>query len=205
LTAKLLLKHLKYNLRRIILLRRKLLLFGLFLFVLLCSSLVVSVEAAASTWSQTYGGTGVEVASSLVVASDGGYAIAGSMLVKTDAGGNMQWNKSYGGDSLVATSDGGYALAGGSLLVKTDALGNMVWNRTYGEGTVFSLVAALDGGYALAGDTESLGAGGADFWVLKTNENGFVPEYSSWLIPSLVLTATAFIILNKKRLLHKRS
>jgi hypothetical protein len=167
-------------------------------------------------WNQTYGG--IEFANSLVQASDGGYALAGLnsifvdqsdfWLVKTDAVGNMQWNKPCGkgtAESLVATSDGGYALAGGSLLVKTDSLGNVMWNRTYGEGSILSLVAAPDGGYALAGDTESFGAGGADFWLVKTNENGFIPEYSSWLIPALVLTSTAIILINKKRLLNKRS
>jgi predicted secreted protein len=160
-------------------------------------------------WNRTYGGPGKDEAYSLVATSDGGYALAGgNLLVKTDSFGNMQWNKPCGkgtAESLVATSDGGYALAGGSLLVKTDSLGNVMWNRTYGEGSILSLVAAPDGGYALAGDTESFGAGGADFWLVKTNENGFIPEYSSWLIPALVLTSTAIILINKKRLLNKRS
>ena len=71
----------------------------------------------------------------MVQTSDGGYAIAGyttlvwcwrndAWLVKTDASGNMQWNKTYGGTGtdealyLVQTSDGGYAIAG---------LHNLVW------------------------------------------------------------------------------
>jgi hypothetical protein len=189
-------------------------------------------------WNQTYGGTGDDAAYSLVATSDGGYAIAGIWgcdsagrrdfwLVKIDSLGNMEWNKTYGGEdhdearSLVATSDGGYALAGYTgwndthpfhtgdfWLIKTDALGNMEWNRTYG-GTMYdralSLVATSDGGYAIAGYTLSFGAGGDDFWLVKTDENGVVPEYSSWLIPALVLTATTLIITNKKRLLQKRS
>jgi len=80
-------------------------------------------------WNKTYGGTSDDVAYSLVETSDGGYALAGytpsfgagafdSYLVKTDANGNMLWNRTYGGlwfdlsYSLVETSDGGYALAG---------------------------------------------------------------------------------------------
>jgi hypothetical protein len=185
--------------------------------VLLCSSLVVSVDAA-SMWSRTYGGAEDNMANSLVATSDGGYAIAcSSLLLKTDALGNMQWNKTYGGASLVEALDGGYAIGGWTesfgagwtdfWLVKTDSNGFMQWNKTYG-GTLydgaFSLVATSDGGYVLAGYTESFGAGGRDFWLVKTDEFGVVPEYSSWLVPSLVLTATAFIIINKKRLFNKR-
>jgi len=72
----------------------------------------------------TYVGLGRDQAYSVVQTSDGGYAIAGSTnssgaggydfwLVKTDADGNHQWNKTYGGWgndealSVVQTSDGG--------------------------------------------------------------------------------------------------
>ncbi len=82
-----------------------------------------------------------------------------------------------------------------------------MWSRTYGGAgseLAYSLIATSDGGYAIAGYTTSFGAGSYDFWLVKTDENGIVPEYSSWLIPALVLTATAFIIINKKKLLHKR-
>ncbi len=151
-------------------------------------------------------------------------------FVKTDAFGNMQWNQTYVNpsagtfffsidpvSSLVETTGGGYVIAGstGSFdtgnsdfwLVKTTASGNMEWNQTYGgTGVDFArlLVLASDGGYAIAGSTWPSGSG-ADFWLVKTDEFGVVPEYSSWLVPALVLTATAFIIISKKRLLQKRS
>jgi hypothetical protein len=184
-------------------------------------------------WNRTYGGDAHmnDCAYSLIVTSDGGYAIAGELgdisgasdfwLVKTDAFGNMQWNQTYGelyvfmeaAYSLAATSDGGYVMAGTNgrnklMMVKTDALGNMEWNKTYGEGPYeapYSLVATSDGGCAIAGCISSLGAGGTDFWLVKADENGIIPEYSSWLVPALVLTAGAFIIINKKRLLNKHS
>ena len=112
-------------------------------------------------------------------------------LVKTDSAGNMEWNKTYGGTdedraySVVRTGDGGYALAGYTRsfgagnddfwLVKTDSAGNMEWNKTYGGPSVdaaYSLVQTRDGGYALAGDTYSFGAGGYDFWLVKTDYAG---------------------------------
>ncbi len=180
-------------------------------------------------WNQTYGGTDEECADSLVVTSDGGYAIAGSTrsfgngysdswLFKTDEFGNMEWNKTYGGTkidyatSLVVTSDGGYAMAGGTYcfgagktdfwLIKTDAYGNVEWNQTYGgteQDEAHSLVVTSDGGYAIAGRTYSFGAGGGDFWLIKTDEFGVVPEYSSWLLTSILLVATSVIVIYKKK------
>jgi hypothetical protein len=151
-------------------------------------------------WNKTYGGTDYEGAYALVQTSDGGYALAGytvsfgagstdAWLVRTDANGNMMWNKTYGGTwgdgafALVQTSDGGYALGGttGSSgpadfwLVKTDGSGNMMWNQTYG-GTLgdnaYALVQTNDGGYALAGKTLSFSGYNYDFWLVKTDANG---------------------------------
>jgi len=153
-------------------------------------------------WNRTYGGTGMDVAYSLVQTSDGGYALTGITLsygvgsgdfwlVKTDSVGNAQWNRTYGGTnydyaySLVQTTDGGYALSGQTAsfgvgsgdfwLIKTDSVGNTQWNRTYG-GTgmdvAYSLVQTSDGGYALTGITQSYGAGGSDFWLVKTDSVG---------------------------------
>ena len=50
-----------------------------------------------------------------------------------------------------------------------------LWNRTYGgtgDEMAYALVAVSDGGFALAGYTGSFGVGGADFWLVKTDENG---------------------------------
>jgi len=164
--------------------------------------LVKTNSAGTMQWNKTYGGTDFDYASALVQTSDEGYALAGRTesfgagnsdcwLVKTDAAGNAQWNKTYGGTdtdeayALVQTGDGGYALAGmttsfgaGSAdcwLVKTDAAGNAQWNKTYG-GTnwesMHDLVQTSDGGYALAGETFSFGPGNGDFWLVKTNSAG---------------------------------
>jgi len=155
-------------------------------------------------WNKFYGGTGSDEANSLIQTSDGGYALAGQTvsyganyiaidyyLVKTDASGNMQWNKTYGGGnwdrarSMIQTSDGGYALAGDTgfysaddsdiWLVKTDSFGNQLWNRTYGgagDDECSSIVQTQDGGYAFAGFTYSSGAGLADIWLVKTGSSG---------------------------------
>ncbi|MFZ8835352.1 MAG: T9SS type A sorting domain-containing protein [Candidatus Caldipriscus sp.] len=102
-------------------------------------------------WAKTYGGTGDDWAYSVQQTSGGGYIVAGYtwsfgagsdiLLIKTDADGNIQWAKTYGGTnkdgatSVQQTSDGGYILAGWTysfsadgasiFLIKTDARGNI--------------------------------------------------------------------------------
>jgi len=166
------------------------------------SWLVKTDEYGDMEWNKTYGGTRSEGASSLIVTSDGGFALAGSTssfgvglinfwLVKTDGAGNMEWNQTYGSSirnffsSLIEVSDGGFAMAGdihsgdaggeNFWLVKTDSLGNMEWNQTYIEADMdrpHSLVQTSDGGFALAGETKSFGAGNFDFWLVKTDGLG---------------------------------
>jgi len=102
-----------------------------------------------------------------------------------------QWEKTFGGSdwdmaySLIQTKDGGYAVAGGIFsygeeeedfwVIKLDINGKKVWDKTFG-GSSWDIATALiqtkDGGYAVAGITESFGAGGGDFWVIKLDING---------------------------------
>jgi predicted secreted protein len=164
---------------------------------------LVKTDASGNAlWNKTYGGASDDWAEAMLQTSDGGYAAAGPTssygaggsdfwLVKTNATGDILWNKTYGGtaddvaEALVQTSDGGYAMTGptqsfgaGSYdvwLVKTDDSGNAQWNKTYG-GTGFdwseALVQTDDGGYAMAGATWSGGSGGADVWLVKTDASG---------------------------------
>jgi hypothetical protein len=151
-------------------------------------------------WAKTYRGTDYDGASHVQQTSDGGYMLAGVtrsfgagesdiFLIKTDADGNIQWAKTYGGTyseeaySVQQTSDGGYIVAGrtGSwpnydiFLIKTDANGNIQWAKTYG-GTNWdearSVQQTSDGGYIVAGYTGSFGAGFYDIFLIKTDANG---------------------------------
>jgi hypothetical protein len=153
-------------------------------------------------WAKTYGGTNNDSAYSVQQTSDGGYILAGvtysfgagggdAFLIKTNASGNVQWAKTYGGAgidkfiSVQQTSDGGYIAVGYTssfgaggydvFLVKTDANGNIIWAKTYGgwnNDIASSVRQTSDGGYIVAGTTWSFGTGNGDVFLIKTDANG---------------------------------
>jgi hypothetical protein len=163
---------------------------------------VFKIDASGNVqWNRTYGGPHNANAWSMVRTTDGGYAIAGFTndygagdsdfwLVRIDASGTVQWNRTYGTTgrdvaySVIQTSDSGYAVTGRQdghqcWLVKTDSSGTMQWNQTYGDAGVnstgYSLVQTPDSGYAIGGFTESFNGSASmpyDFWLVKTSASG---------------------------------
>jgi hypothetical protein len=151
--------------------------------------LVKTDSSGLMQWNKTFGGDLLTTyGQKLVQTNDLGYAICGYAnlvssapndvyLAKTDASGNLQWNKTYGGEgqefgrSIVKASDGGYALAGytetnssgarDAWFIKTDSEGNMQWNQVLGgnaSDVANVIVKTTDGGYAVAGSTDSYGS-----------------------------------------------
>lgn len=101
------------------------------------------------------------------------------------------WTRTYGGASedqgrrFDQTDDGGYILTGytysygaGDMdvwLIKTDDQGNSQWDQTYGgsdSDNGSSVFQTDDGGYIVGAGTYSYGAGGDDFWLIKTDTSG---------------------------------
>ena len=107
--------------------------------------------AGDSLWTKTYGGNFEESATGLWATNDGGCILSGSTntfsvggfdgyIVKTDANGNVDWTKTFGGfgtevaNSVQQTADAGYIVAGYTnsagagdfdmYLLKIDSLGN---------------------------------------------------------------------------------
>ena len=165
--------------------------------------ILIKTDASGNVqWAKTYGGTNNEWVHSVQQTSDGGYIVAGHtasfgagifdlLLIKTDANGNIQWAKTYGGtgydyaSSVQQTSDGGYIVAGSTysfgagdadiLFIKTNASGNVQWAKTYGgmgREDASSVQQTSDGGYIVAGSTASFGAGSRDIFLIKTDANG---------------------------------
>jgi hypothetical protein len=156
-------------------------------------------------WDKTFGGSGIDSGYSVQQTTDGGYIFAGSTssfgagesdvyLVKTDANGDLVWEKTFGGsgedvaNSLQQTAAGGYIIVGytnsfGSgnqsvYLIKTDADGKELWSRViepgdfgdYHDSAAGSEVRqTADGGYVIIGRVKS-----GSSWVLliKTDADG---------------------------------
>ena len=153
-------------------------------------------------WDKTFGGKDRDEARYIVPTADGGYAVAGytyskgagsydMWLVKIDADGIMQWDKTFGGvggdgiSSMVVMPDGGYGIVGRTQkkegrnynmwVLKLDAMGNKIWDKTFGKSSSYEVaqsVVASNGGYVITGYTNSKGAGKTDVWILKLDSKG---------------------------------
>ncbi|MBA7479845.1 hypothetical protein ES707_15286 [subsurface metagenome] len=161
---------------------------------------LVKTDASGNIeWEKSFGGSDREDGEAVQQTTDGGYIIVGSTysygagridcyLVKTDASGNMEWEKTFGGSGweeafdVRQTTDGGYILAGYTgdvycdvYLVKTDASGNMEWEKTIDGGEddlAYAVEQTTDGGYIIAGETSSYGADYGDVYLVKTDASG---------------------------------
>ncbi|MCX6641076.1 MAG: T9SS type A sorting domain-containing protein [bacterium] len=164
---------------------------------------LIKTDAAGNeVWQRIFGEDDYAVGYSVQQTSEGGYIIAGTTsdispstpdvyLIKTDATGNLIWQRTFGGSgsdwglSVQQTTDGGYIIVGGTrsygagyddvYLIKTDANGNSVWTRTFGgsdNDCGYSVQQTSDGGYVIAGGTYSYGTGSYDVYLIKTDANG---------------------------------
>lgn len=153
-------------------------------------------------WQRIYGGYGDDVPYFIKETSDEGYIVAGDSdsfgnkeselwILKLTSIGGIEWESIYGGSDndylncVQETSDGGYIVsgytdsfgAGGSdiLALKLSSIGDIEWQRTYGgseEDVAYYIQETSDGGYVAAGYTDSFGAGGSDFLLLKLFSDG---------------------------------
>ena len=79
----------------------------------------------------------------------------------------------------------------------------MVFNQTYGDEVADdarTIIQKTDGGYIIAGSTASFGQGENDFWLIKTDENGEMPDLPLWIILPLFLIAILIVIIYRKRM-----
>lgn len=153
-------------------------------------------------WQKSLGGTSMDMPSNILPTSDGGFIIGGYSLsndidvsgnhgqedfwiVKTNATGIIEWQKSFGGSnveraySIKQTSTGGYIVGGSAnstdgditfhhggisvqhdfWIVNLDSLGNIIWQKCLGGSNADvakDLQETADGGFIVAGQTNSL-------------------------------------------------
>ena len=160
------------------------------------------------------GGSNPDLIIDIEKTSDGGYIAGGTSssydgsvpdnkggydfwIYKTDASGNIEWSKTFGGSSLEylydleQTDDGGYIAAGytdsadgdvgGNLgkydgwVIKLGYTGDVEWKYTYGGGgidKIKDIEQTPDGGYVFAGDTTTEGNVFGDWWIVKVDALG---------------------------------
>ena len=164
------------------------------------SATTTRFDGPQEKWNKTYGGVATEEGWMVQQTNDGGYILIGYTvsfgsgsadiwLIKTDAEGNQQWSKTYGGSrndqsrAVQQTSDGGYIIgattqsfgSGGDdiWVIKTDASGNIVWQKTFGgvnQDHCNAIVQIPSGEYVLIGDWD-LG-GTSDLCMMKLDSEG---------------------------------
>jgi hypothetical protein len=177
---------------------------------------IIKLDAEGNLmWQKSLGGSKEDRASSIKQTADGGYIVAGksksndgdvfgnhgkddAWIVRLDADGNLEWQKSFGGsgidmaNSVLQAADGGYLVAGGSAsndgdivgnysngdcwIVKLDAGGNLQWQKPIGgsnEDNANSVDQTIDGGFVIAGWSDSNDGdvsgnhGDIDYWIVK--------------------------------------
>jgi len=148
-------------------------------------------------WQKSLGGTNRDHASCIVRSNDGGYVVAGSSdsndgdvtgnhgnldfwIVKLNAIGVIQWEKSLGGSadeiaySIQQTVDSGYIVAGFSnsydgdisgnhgntdcWVVKLSSTGALQWEKSLGgsaDDFAYAVQQTIEGGYVVAGFSDS--------------------------------------------------
>jgi hypothetical protein len=154
-------------------------------------------------WEKFFGGEKTDFGSDIKPTSDGGYIITGSTasygngkqdvwLIKTDANGEMLWDKTFGGvewdhgNIVLETNDGGFVIvadsdhtggpSGKAWLIKTDSEGNLLWDKTFGNvghNSGSSIDFTSDGGFIIVGSSLVPGeTNGYDAWLIKTDADG---------------------------------
>ena len=148
-------------------------------------------------WEKSLGGSQYDEATSVDQTADGGYIVTGWAKsndfqvtgnhgnydywnVKLDGGGNIEWQKSYGGStydqpfSAQQTTDGGYVVAGftysddGNVsgnngpydywVIRLDSAGNLVWQKCLGGTSTdraYTIQQTSDGGFIVGGYSTS--------------------------------------------------
>ena len=182
---------------------------------------VVKLDALGNiTWQKLLGGYAEELSYDIQQTTDGGYIVSGqtlsfdsgnvglnhgrsdSWIVKLDAVGNIQWQKTLGGDDIegspfIQQTADGYLLSintfssntgdvgsnHGSVdawFVKLDIVGNIVWQKTIGgsgDDIVYSFQKIADGGYLMVGYTSSSNSG--DIGQTKGGFDGWILKFNT--------------------------
>ncbi|MBU4502324.1 MAG: tetratricopeptide repeat protein [Nanoarchaeota archaeon] len=114
-----------------------------------------------------------------------------ALVMRIDKDGTLKWSNLFGGEqydrlySIMENTAGNLFIVGytesigkgdaDGWMIKLSKDGDKEWDKTFGgkaDDRFYSIIQTDDKGYAMIGYTKSKGAGDADMWVLKFDENG---------------------------------
>lgn len=156
-------------------------------------------------WNRTYGDEFWQRGWSVVQAPDGGFVVAGetaapadapagALVIRTDAGGVVEWSRIYsdeyyqGAVGILAAPEGGYVLVLEATTVDhyrnvaamgLDGDGTVRWRREYevGNADVRGAVRRSGGGYAVAGTVHS---NPAEAFILTLDPRGRMEQFETY-------------------------
>ncbi|HRI62407.1 MAG TPA: hypothetical protein PK228_21850, partial [Saprospiraceae bacterium] len=171
------------------------------------SHLIRTDSNGDTLWTRKFGAPNkINTPYALTMTNDGGFVLTGEttsppstgendiFLIKTDANGNLLWDKRFGtpdlieqGYAVLQTNDGSFVVGGTvidvlfsdskGLLIKTDANGDTLWTRQYNFplpnlfNQIESVALTAAGGYALSGWAGGL-TGDLFGFIIVTNAQG---------------------------------
>ncbi|MBJ6110675.1 T9SS type A sorting domain-containing protein [Hymenobacter sp. BT523] len=129
------------------------------------------VAAQSRLADYTFGGSGQEICSGIIPASDGGFIVGGSTI------------SGVSGEVTIAQRATGATPSMDYWMFKMDAQGNKLWEKRYGgsgDDRLIKVLPSPDGGYLLCGWTDSPtgfdvtapARGDRNYWVVKTDVQG---------------------------------
>ncbi len=154
---------------------------------------IIKMQSIGGT-SQTYYGvsSSCEIFTDGQEVNDGGLIFTGDDrydfdIIKTDANGKLLWENTYPdlyrGNSIRQTSDGGFIAGGSGMssglycdgLIKISSTGTALWQKINPLGTGIKTVRqTADGGFVYVSNTQALGNGENDIYLVKTDSKGEV-------------------------------
>ncbi len=130
--------------------------------ILISQDCYMPIDKPEIEWELSLGGSGADVANSIIQTSDGGYTIAG-------------YSNSINGDRTSQYSNHDY------WIVRINSKGKLVWEKSYGGSGLdfpYSIIQTNDKGYAIAGYSSSddidvtNSKGKSDYWIVKLTPDG---------------------------------
>ncbi|MBO9566212.1 MAG: gliding motility-associated C-terminal domain-containing protein [Niastella sp.] len=159
-------------------------------------------QLGAVQWSKTFGAARTDGFYRVILTSDGGFMAVGqtksygyltgaAWAVKTDAAGNLQWNRQFGenttfgeiASNVIQASNGSYYITGRQnnnpgtgnvLVIKLDATGTLLWSKIFDDSDSDNGTSIMEdnGGILVSGTSRS--TTWHDAFLMKLDVNGNV-------------------------------